>query len=73
MLNEERFGFAHPENLITWFEGWFEELDRRGFVVAEYKVQDDHVRHGKAQSVFIYDTAVRTNEFSVIDFRRNRG
>ncbi len=46
--------FVSMEQLRTWFDGFFETLNRRGFVIAEYEVDVEGVIEGMSglQAVF---------------------
>lgn len=62
------FGFESMTAALTWFEGWFERLERKGFRLSEYVVPEEDVMRGGRQLMFEMERATLTERFSVAAF-----
>ncbi|QAY26961.1 hypothetical protein SEA_SHAWTY_37 [Streptomyces phage Shawty] len=62
--SHERCGFASPDDLNGWFDGWGDALSRAGFAVYVYDVPDWAARVGRfGQVVFAADEAVELERY----------
>ena len=50
--DEMSFGFQHYTDMTRWFDGWIEDLDYAGYVVAIYEVDAEYVMFGRLQVAF---------------------
>lgn len=59
--------FTSIELLRRWFEGWLADLADRGFVVAEYRVNDTDVLVATYQCIFVKANAAKIRQYSPLD------
>jgi hypothetical protein len=53
----EVFGFESMEKLHEWFRGFEEDLDRAGFSVSTYEIEEWRVKRGLKQVAFNVECA----------------
>lgn len=70
LMSDHLFGFKSYDTMHAWFLGDLRKLDRFGFVAAVYEVPKTHAQHGKRQSVFLWKTAMRVGDTSILS-RKN--
>lgn len=63
--DEYHCGFRSIEQMISWFEGWFDILDTNGFIVAIYDCPMGSVISGTFQSVFNKEDSKRVDTMSI--------
>lgn len=59
--------FSSIEQLIHWFDGWFEALDENCFHLAIYSIDCEYVIEGTYQTLFIKNNATKCDSMSLLD------
>ncbi len=67
---KRRCAFAHPRQLLEWFDGARAGLHRMGFRVVEYRVPEGSVGRGERQVCFLYAHATRVRTLTVRQLAR---
>lgn len=66
-LNDARFGFISPEQLVTWFKGYLTELEDADYLVRIYNIKDAERFISKHQCMFDMNESTLEDEMSISD------